>query len=114
LLPMTDRDKDVEILALRHQIGVLHRQLGGTRCGSLRRIGRCSPRSCTDHQGRPCRDSVYWRAQTLSYVGTANSWHDAMPRHPIRNARGGLALSGPFGSLFYGWPRRTSVGAAVL
>jgi hypothetical protein len=31
LLPMTDRDKDIEILALRHQIGVLQRQLGDTR-----------------------------------------------------------------------------------
>jgi putative transposase len=28
LLPMSDRDKDVEILALRHQIGVLQRHLG--------------------------------------------------------------------------------------
>ncbi|MET7334906.1 hypothetical protein [Nonomuraea sp. NPDC005650] len=28
LLPMADRDKDVEILALRHQITVLERQLG--------------------------------------------------------------------------------------
>jgi putative transposase len=28
LLPMSDRDKDTEILALRHQIGVLERQLG--------------------------------------------------------------------------------------
>ncbi|MEV4892995.1 hypothetical protein AB0K48_26795 [Nonomuraea sp. NPDC055795] len=28
LLPMSDRDKDVEILALRHQIMVLERQLG--------------------------------------------------------------------------------------
>ncbi|WP_327105887.1 hypothetical protein [Nonomuraea glycinis] len=28
LLPMRDRDKDVEILALRHQITVLERQLG--------------------------------------------------------------------------------------
>jgi len=28
LLPMSDRDKDVEILALRHQIMVLQRQLG--------------------------------------------------------------------------------------
>lgn len=31
LLPMSDRDKDVEILTLRHQIGVLQRQLGTTR-----------------------------------------------------------------------------------
>jgi putative transposase len=31
LVPMSDRDKDLEILALRHQIGVLQRQLGGTR-----------------------------------------------------------------------------------
>jgi hypothetical protein len=27
-LPVSDRDKDVEILALRHQITVLERQLG--------------------------------------------------------------------------------------
>jgi transposase len=31
LLPMGDRDKDVEILALRHQIAVLERQLGKQR-----------------------------------------------------------------------------------
>jgi len=31
LLPMGDRDKDVEILALRHQIAVLERQLGPQR-----------------------------------------------------------------------------------
>ncbi|WP_405930275.1 integrase core domain-containing protein [Streptomyces sp. NBC_00827] len=31
LLPMTDRDKDTEILALRHQIAVLERQLNGKR-----------------------------------------------------------------------------------
>ncbi len=31
LLPMGDRDKDVEILALRHQIAVLEHQLGGQR-----------------------------------------------------------------------------------
>lgn len=31
LLPMSDREKDVEILALRHQLGVLQRQLTGRR-----------------------------------------------------------------------------------
>ena len=31
LLPMSDRDKDAEILALRHQITVLERQLGNAR-----------------------------------------------------------------------------------
>ncbi|SCE95917.1 Integrase core domain-containing protein [Micromonospora viridifaciens] len=31
LLPMSDRDKDVEILALRHQITVLERQLGNDK-----------------------------------------------------------------------------------
>src|SRR3954468_4201081 len=31
LLPGSDRDKDTEILALQHQLAVLHRQLGGQR-----------------------------------------------------------------------------------
>jgi transposase len=31
LVPVSDRDKDVEILALRHQITILERQLGKTR-----------------------------------------------------------------------------------
>ncbi|MFJ1610209.1 hypothetical protein ACIOHS_43870 [Streptomyces sp. NPDC088253] len=45
LLPMSDRDKDVEILALRHQIAVLERQLNGQRAGwpSRRRAGSRPP-----------------------------------------------------------------------
>ena len=31
LLPVSDRDMDVEVLALRHQIAVLERQLNGQR-----------------------------------------------------------------------------------
>lgn len=45
LLPMSDRDKDAEILALRHQITVLERQLGGVRVRSLRATGRPGERA---------------------------------------------------------------------
>jgi hypothetical protein len=31
LLPMSDRAKDVEVLALRHQLTILQRQLGGAK-----------------------------------------------------------------------------------
>jgi hypothetical protein len=31
LMPLTEREKDVEILALRHQLTVLQRQLGNER-----------------------------------------------------------------------------------
>ncbi|MEU0929960.1 hypothetical protein [Streptomyces malaysiensis] len=41
LLPMSDRDKDAEILALRHQITVLEHQLGKKKPGSARATG-CS------------------------------------------------------------------------
>ncbi|GAA3767004.1 hypothetical protein [Streptomyces chiangmaiensis] len=47
LLSMSDRDKDVEILSLRHQIAVLERQLGGADRGSGRVIGRSWRRCCT-------------------------------------------------------------------
>jgi hypothetical protein len=52
LLPMGDRDKDVEILVLRHQIAVLERQLGADARVSFAPEGRAflaalltSPRS---------------------------------------------------------------------
>jgi hypothetical protein len=53
LLPMTDRDKDAEIMALRHQIMILQRQLHGQRIRFTPRTGRCSPHCCTDSPA-PC------------------------------------------------------------
>jgi hypothetical protein len=55
LLPKSDRDKDIEILALRHQIGVLQRQLGDTRARVTQLTGRCSPHSHTDYYARRSR-----------------------------------------------------------
>jgi hypothetical protein len=52
LLPGSDRDKDAEILALRHQLAVLQRQLGGQRVRSIRLTGRGWPRCCTGCPGR--------------------------------------------------------------
>ena len=60
LLPMSDRDKDIEILALRHQIGVLQRQLRDTRV-------RFSPAD---------------RASSTPTAGSASSArHHTRPRH---------------------------------
>jgi len=47
MLPMSDRDKDVEILALRHQLAVLRRHLGP------RRLGTETARSATDRALHP-------------------------------------------------------------
>ena len=48
LLPISNRDKDVEILALRHQITVLEHQLGKEKVrDSPRAIGRSWRRCCT-------------------------------------------------------------------
>ncbi|MEU1692658.1 hypothetical protein ABZ590_14375, partial [Streptomyces hirsutus] len=41
LLPMSDRDKDVEILTLRHQLLVLQREVGQA---SIHRHRPCCPR----------------------------------------------------------------------
>jgi hypothetical protein len=56
------------------------------------------------------------RLRLLARPDTVLRWHRELlaRRHAAAsrpNARGGLALSGPSGSLFYGWPRRIPVGA---
>ena len=73
LLPMSDRAKDVEILALRHQITVLERQLHGqvTGFGSLPPTGPSWPHCCTGFPARCCTRSGCWCARTRCCAGTA-------------------------------------------
>ena len=51
LLPGSDPDKDAEILALRHQLAVMQRQLGGQKPRFSPPTGHCWPRYSTT-----CRD----------------------------------------------------------
>jgi hypothetical protein len=52
LLPTSVVDKNVEILALRHQLAVLQRQV--INLASLRPTGRFSPPCGTDYPDRRC------------------------------------------------------------
>jgi putative transposase len=49
LLPMSDMDKDIEILMLHHQFAVLQRQFDKPRL-----TGRSWPPFCTGYRGRSC------------------------------------------------------------
>jgi len=84
LLPMSDRDKDLEILALRHQITVLERQLGTIR-----------PRFCPGDRTflaallhRLPRD-VLGRLRLLVRPETVLRWHRDLlaRRHAARSRR---------------------------
>ncbi|WP_327002526.1 hypothetical protein OHA72_46610 [Dactylosporangium sp. NBC_01737] len=49
LLPMSDRDKDAEILALRHQLSVLERRLGESPDTTVHQSGDAQR---MDHSGQ--------------------------------------------------------------
>ena len=82
LLSVSDRDKEVEILALRHQIAVLERQLGKTR-----------PRFCPADRAflaallHRLRPGVLGRLRLLVRPETVLRWHrDILARrHAVRS-----------------------------
>jgi hypothetical protein len=71
LLPGGDRDKDVEILSLRHQLAVLQRQLAGQQVRFKPVDRRGWPRCCTHCHARPCDACGCWSDPTRSSNGTA-------------------------------------------
>ncbi|WP_447007250.1 hypothetical protein ACRAKI_12605 [Saccharothrix isguenensis] len=92
LLPMSDRDKDTEILSLRHQITVLERQLGDARPRFSPPTGPSSRHCCTDSRRKRFVDSGYWYARRQSCDATATSSPTATQPDP---APSGPADHGP-------------------
>jgi len=80
LLPMTDSEKDVEIIALRHQLTVLQRQLGGQR-PQLRREDRAFLAALLV----PLSRATVRRLRLLVSPDTVLRWHRDLVKH--RHAR---------------------------
>lgn len=82
LLPAGDRDKNIEILALRHQIAVLERQLGG---GKVRFTA--PDRAILAALLRRLRPEVLHRLRLLVRPDTVLRWHRDLiaGRHAARS-----------------------------
>lgn len=115
LLPRSDHNKDVEILALRHQITLLHRQLDDTRirftptdraflAALLHRLPRQTLRSL--------RLLDCWCVRTRSCAGTATC-SLAATQCPAPNTQAAPAPCAPSESSSCGWLGRTPAGATA-
>ncbi|GAA3837175.1 hypothetical protein [Streptomyces chiangmaiensis] len=71
LLPMTDHEKDTEILALRHQLAVLHRQLGYQRPRFRAEDRTFLAALLSTLPAQHCAGSSSWSPRTPSCAGTA-------------------------------------------
>jgi putative transposase len=82
LLPMSDRDKDVEIPVLRHQLGVLQRQLGPSRpafTGADQAFLAALP--------APLPRATLHRLQLLVRPDTVLRWHRDLMQSPARQVQ---------------------------
>jgi hypothetical protein len=85
LLPRSDRDKDAEILALRHQLAVLQRQLDGQRV-RFDRADRAWLAALLHHLPRP----ELGRLRLLVQPDTILRWHrDLLARGHAAKSRPG-------------------------
>jgi hypothetical protein len=110
---MSDQDKDVEILALRHQIAVLERQLGTIRP----RFSPADRAFLAALLPRLPRD-VLGRFRLLVRPETVLRWHrDVLARAtrpgPAPGARVGRAPSAPSASWCCAWQERIPAGATA-
>ena len=110
LLPMSSRDKDAEILALRHQLLILQRQLGPGRAwftpadrALLAALLHRIPRDVLK------RLHLVVRPDTV-LAGTAIWSHAGTPAGPGPGARAGRAPCARFVSWCCGWYARIPAG----
>jgi hypothetical protein len=109
LLPVSDRDKDVEIPALRHQLALLQRQLGERRV-RFEPADRALLAALLHQLSRPAlRGLPLLVRPTLSCAGSATCNGATTPRCRVRAA--GHPRRARFGSWCCGWPGRTPAGA---
>lgn len=110
LLPMTDREKDVEILALRHQLTVLQRQLGDQR-----------PRLRPEDKALlaalllPMARATLRRSRLLVSPDTVLRWHRDLVKHRHARASGNRGPGRPrlrrSAASFCAWHVRTPASA---
>lgn len=110
LLPMSDRYKDAEILALWHQIMVLERHLHGERVRFTR-----ADRAWLSALIHPVPRDVLHHLRLLVRPETVLRWHrDLIARQHARRSRptrpDGHEPSGRSADSSYAWPTRTPPG----
>jgi hypothetical protein len=110
LLPMSNRDKDVEILALRHQITVLERRLGNEKV----RFNAGDRAFLAALLQRLPRDVLH-RVRLLVRPETVLRWHRDMlaaatEPPPDRSAQAGRGPSVPSASWCCVWPGKIPAG----
>jgi hypothetical protein len=93
LLPMSDRDKDAEILALRHQVTILQRQLGPDKVRFT-----AEDRAFLAALLQPLPREVLRRLRLIIRSDTILRWHRARRTtggRLVRSARAGRVGAGP-------------------
>jgi putative transposase len=111
LLPMSDRAKEVEILALRHQVMVLERQLSGQKIRFIPADRALTGRpAATDCPARCCTGSGCWSVPTRSCAGTVTCSLTVTHVSHGRGVGAGHPRCGRYGSWCCASPERTARG----